>query len=211
METAVTFTPSGYVESIGGVGGVVWQPEVYTIPTHRGTRIVVEDGVSTLNGYNVDCDVPAEIRNDHQAIAAFWAEQVKIWAATAAQDQAEMEAEARGELVVDGHTVKAPGFTSSEQFMGFVERAKTAQLRTSPGWNPGTVMVMNPKTDAQYAVTRTSCPCKGHHGHGRCYHRALVLWLHDVQGVKVCRIPTIGVDTAGVPMTVEPKPAAEAA
>lgn len=211
METAVTFTPGGYVESMGGVGGVVWQPEVYTIPTHRSTRIVVEDGASTINGYNVDCDVPAEIRNDHQAIAAFWAEQVKIWAASAAQDQAEMEAEARGELVVDGHTVTAPGFTSVEQFLGFADRAKATQLRTYPGPVPGMVMVVNPKTDAQYAVTRTSCSCRGHQGHGRCYHRALVLWLHDVQGVKVCQIRTIGVDTSGVPMTVGPKPTAEAA
>lgn len=211
METAVTFTPGGYVESMGGVGGVVWQPEIFTIPTHRGTRIMVEDGVSTINGVDVDCDVPVEIRNDHQAIAAFWAEQVKIWAASAAQLVTEMEAEARGELVIDGHAVKASGFTSAEQFMSFVDRAKTAQLRTSPGSVRGMVMVMNPKTDARYAVTRTSCSCQGHHGHGRCYHRALVLWLHDVQGVKVCRIRTIGVNVAGVPMTFGPKPAAEAA
>lgn len=109
-------------------------------------------------------------------------------------------------LEVEGKAVEAPGFESAEQFMGFVERAKIAQLRTNPG--TGCVLVMSGSDDAQYAVTRTSCECQGHRGHGRCYHRALCIYLQDVQGVDVMRTPTIGFSKRGVSLTYGRKPAA---
>jgi|GEM_PF-2481435 len=101
---------------------------------------------------------------------------------------------------IDGHTVHAPGFTL-EQFMRFVDRAREAQLRTSPGTTPGTVFVLSGSRDARYRVTRYACACAGHRTHGRCWHHAYAVWLVDVAGVDVTRIPTIGVSRRGLPLT----------
>lgn len=109
---------------------------------------------------------------------------------------------------IEGKQVDAPGFTSVDQFMGFVERAKDAQLRTTPAGASNTVMVQSNSSDAKYAVTRGQCSCHGGRTHGRCFHRALVIWLHDVQGVDVTTIPTIGVSKRGIPLTFGRKPAA---
>jgi hypothetical protein len=73
------------------------------------------------------------------------------------------------------------------------------------------VLVTSGSSDTRYAVTRTSCECAGHLGHGYCKHRALVIWLHDVQGVDVMRIPVIGVSKRGLPLTTGRKPAAKGA
>jgi hypothetical protein len=46
---------------------------------------------------------------------------------------------------------------------------------------------------------------------GRCYHRAWAIWLHDLAGVDVTTVPTIGISTRGVPLTYGRKPAAKGA
>lgn len=104
------------------------------------------------------------------------------------------------EFEIDGRTVNPPGF-EREGFITFVNRAKDAQLRTVPAGTPGTVMVVSGSSDARYAVTRRECACPGHRRHHRCWHRAYVIWLADVQGVDVTRIPTIGVSKRGLPRT----------
>lgn len=111
------------------------------------------------------------------------------------------------QFAIDGHTVTAPGF-SREQFTAFVERAKAAQLRTTPATTPGTVLVQSGSSPASYAVTRERCSCRGHQSAGRCYHRALAIYLADVEGVNVCRVATIGFSKRGVPLTIGRKPAA---
>jgi hypothetical protein len=111
----------------------------------------------------------------------------------------------RAMFEIEGRQVNAPGFDSDEQFLGFVERAKAAQLRTTPGRSA--VLVSSGSGDARYRVTRTSCDCTGHLTHGRCWHRAYAIWLHDVAGVDVMRVPVIGVSRRGVPLTTGRKPA----
>lgn len=107
---------------------------------------------------------------------------------------------------IDGQTVTAPGFTR-EQFLAFVARAVRAQLRTMPAGTPATVLVQSGSSSARYAVTRTGCTCHGGRVHGHCYHRAYVIWLHDVRGIDVGRVSTIGVSPGGVPRTVDRPPA----
>lgn len=104
------------------------------------------------------------------------------------------------ECEIDGRTVNTPGF-EREGFITFVDRAKDAQLRTTPAGTPGTVLVVSGSCDAQNAVTRTGCACPGHRRPHRCWHRAYAIWLADVAGVDVCRIPTIGVSRRGLPLT----------
>lgn len=105
-----------------------------------------------------------------------------------------------GAFEISGATVQAPGF-EREGFLAFVERAKSAQLRTTPSGTPGTVMVLSGSSDARYAVTRQTCECRGHRQHGRCWHRAWCIWLADVAGVDVTQIPTIGISKRGLPLT----------
>lgn len=101
----------------------------------------------------------------------------------------------------------APGFVDVSQLEAFATRGKTAQLRTWPAVS-GTVMVSNSRGDGWYAVTRSSCECQGHATAGRCYHRALAIWLHDIEGVPVCRVATIGSNETGTTMAPGPVPAA---
>lgn len=108
---------------------------------------------------------------------------------------------------VEGKTVTAPGFTR-DQFLAFVTRAKEAQLRTTPAKD--CVLVMSGSSDARYAVRRDRCDCQGHMGHGRCYHRALCIYLQDVQGVDVMHVPTIGFSKRGLALTTGRKVAATA-
>ena len=110
-------------------------------------------------------------------------------------------------IEIEGVAIDAPGFTA-ETFAAAVSRAKREQLRTNPG--AGCVLVMSGSDDAQYAVTRQRCDCLGHMGHGHCKHRALCIYLHDVQGVDVLRVPTIGFSKGGVSLTTGRKPAAKA-
>jgi hypothetical protein len=105
-----------------------------------------------------------------------------------------------GEFDIDGMTVQAPGF-EREQFVAFVDRARETQLRTTPAGTPGTVMVLSRSCDARYAVTRQGCMCQGHQRIGRCYHRAYAIWLADVVGVDILKVPTIGVSKRGLPLT----------
>lgn len=125
------------------------------------------------------------------------------------EQMAEMDAEAEmaASFTVAGKVVHAPGFTA-DQLAAFVARAREAQLRTAPAGTPGTVMVQSGSSSASYAVTRSSCSCRGHQSVGRCYHRGLCIWLADVQDVNVCRIPTIGFSKRGIPLTIGRKPAA---
>jgi hypothetical protein len=122
--------------------------------------------------------------------------------ATARVEDASMgyeEPAAAGILPIDGSMVLAPGFTSGAQFTAYVARAKAAGLRTRPTDRPGVVMVSSGSSPAVYAVTRTSCSCTAGQTHGYCYHRSLVIWMHDVEGVPVCTMPTIGVTDPSFP------------
>lgn len=71
---------------------------------------------------------------------------------------------------IEGRQVDAPRFEDADQFLAFVERAKVAQLLTTPG--RAAVLVQSGSSPAQYAATRRECECQGHRGHGRCWHRA---------------------------------------
>jgi len=105
---------------------------------------------------------------------------------------------------IDGKAVDAPGF-EREQFITFVERAKDAQLRTTPSATPGAVEVLSGSSEATYTVTRSGCACPGHRRHHRCWHRASVIWLTDVQGVDVTRILMLGVSRRGLPLMTDRK------
>ena len=91
-------------------------------------------------------------------------------------------------VVVEGVAVIAPGFTE-EQFTAALDRARADQLHTRPAPVSGAVIVQGASGNA-YTVTRTSCTCPGHQGHGRCKHRAFACWLADVAGIDPARVPT---------------------
>jgi hypothetical protein len=101
---------------------------------------------------------------------------------------------------IDNNLVNAPGL-EREQFVAFVDRAKAAQLRTTPAGTPGTVLVLSGSSDVRYQVTRGSCECIGHQRVGRCWHRAYAIWLVDVAGVDITTVPTIGVSRRSLPLT----------
>lgn len=205
METAVTVRQGTGVYIPSRIGGqeLVWQEPVSVVTTHTGARIRIEGTRSEMltshGSSNVSEDVPAVIADDHEAIVRFWEATVKGWTASAAHRSAD------DVFVIDGMVVEAPGFTSGAQFTAFVARAKTAGLNT---WSarPGVVLVSSSRDNGRFRVTRTSCTCQGHASHGRCKHRALALWLVNVEGVNLCRVATMG---AGV--TILPGPAAAAA
>lgn len=186
------------------------------VRTHTTSRIVITGNQSELitsNGSaDVSEDVPAKLisKGDHAAIVEWWHAEAARWEREAIALRGQLEAEANM-LEVEEKQVNARGFTSAIQFESFVERAKAHQLRTNPAGRAGVVMVQSGSSPANYAVTRTSCDCYGHQHYGRCYHRALVIWLHDVQGVPVCRVPTIGFSPRGVSLTIGRKPAARKA
>lgn len=110
----------------------------------------------------------------------------------------------------NGAIVEAADFASVEQLAEFTTRAKSIGLRTWPA-RAGVAMVSNSRGDGRYAVTRMSCECRGHQGHGRCKHSALAIWLVDVERVNICRLTTIGANTAEVTMLPGPIPATDAA
>lgn len=98
-----------------------------------------------------------------------------------------------------GGMIDAPGFTS-ETFASGVEKAiGLGTLHMTPA--RGSVLVESARSDAQYAVTRTSCSCPGHRSHGHCYHRAAVLYCADVWGIDVHRERILGFDAEGWPVT----------
>lgn len=111
-----------------------------------------------------------------------------------------------GMLEIEGHLVDAPGFTR-ERFLEAVDRAKREQLRTTPA--NGCVLVMSGSDDARYAVTRERCECMAGQTHHFCKHRALCIYLQDVQGVDVMHVPTIGFNERGVSVTTGRRPAAK--
>lgn len=102
-------------------------------------------------------------------------------------------------VVYNGGTVDAPGFTS-QTFADAVARGQAAQLRTAPSWVPGTVMVSTSDHKGRYAVTRTSCTCKGHTRGGYCRHRGFAIWLADCHGLDITKVVTIGIGTNGSPV-----------
>lgn len=195
------------VPSMGGVGGFVQQDDVTVITTHTGARITIEGTAVHIGGVDITGETAAEART-HDEIAAFWHGQAQGWAADAAHLEHEpAEVIIMGVLEIEGKVVDAPGFTL-EQFTAAVERAKREQLRTTPG--TGCVMVQSGSDDARYAVTRDRCDCMAGQTHRYCKHRALAIYLQDVQGVDIMRIPTIGFNERGVSVTIGRKPAAKA-
>jgi hypothetical protein len=192
--------------SIGGP--LEWQEPVSTVYVGGKVRIVItgtrSELVTTTGSVDVSDDVPATIREDHGASVAWWEGEVT-------RQEAERAHLARPDVFVtdDGRIVNAPGFDSLLHLTSFVERAKAAHLRTVPAKDPRSVLVQSVSSAAIYAVTRHACSCKAGMTHGRCYHRALVIWLHDVEGVPVCKLPTIGVNERGRTMTYGRKPAAK--
>lgn len=185
---------------------LVWQAPVSTITTHTGARVRIDGTVSeihTSHGVtNVSDDVPAVVGSDHDAIVEYWALTVEGWAVEAAHLEAL--------VMTEGVLIDAPGFVDGDQLEAFATRGKGPQLRTRPAANGG-VMVSNSRGNDRYGVTRTICECQGHRSHGRCMHRALVIWLADVESAPVCRVTTIGSNQGGVTMAPGPVPAAEAA
>jgi len=109
-------------------------------------------------------------------------------------------------LEIEGKMVDAPGFTR-ERFLEAVARAKREQLRTTPG--SGCVLVQSGSDDARYTVTRDRCDCKAGQTHHYCKHRALAIYLQDVQGVDIMHVPTIGFNERGISVTRGRKPAAK--
>lgn len=147
-------------------------------------------------------DVPAALGADHDAIVEYWKLTVKGWAVEAAHLEA---------LVMTvGVLIDAPEFVDGAQLAAFTSRGKAAQLRTWPAAS-GTVIVSSSRGDGRYGVTRESCECRGYGSHGHCIHRALAIWLADVEHVNVCQVSTIGESESGLTMAPGPVPAAEAA
>jgi len=201
-EVTIEHTAHGqYVPSRGGVGGFVWQPDVTVITAPTGARIVIEDTQVRISGVDVSDETPATAQT-HDAVAAYWFAKTRELFAAPTAEVIQVSA-----FEIDGHQVDAPGFERA-QFQAFVQRAMSAQLRTFPGGHKGEVLVQSGSSDARYVVSRTHCSCQGHHGHGRCYHRALAIYLADVAGVDICHVPTIGFSPRGVSLTTGRKPAA---
>lgn len=96
----------------------------------------------------------------------------------------------------NGGTVDAPGFTT-DTFASAVDRAKRDNLRVEPCDVERSVMVSDSTGNGWYLVSRTSCECKGHQSHGRCKHRALAIWLVDVHGIDITKVPVIGINANG--------------
>jgi len=201
-EVTIEHTAHGqYVASRGGVGGFVWQPDVSVITAPTGARIVIEDTTVRISGVDVSDETPADATT-HDAVTAYWFARTRELFTAPTAEVIQVSA-----FAIDGHQVDAPGF-EREQFHAFVQRAMAAQLRTSPSGHQGEVLVQSGSSDARYVVSRTRCSCQGHQSHGRCYHRALAIYLADVAGVDICHVPTIGFSPRGVSLTTGRKPAA---
>lgn len=77
-------------------------------------------------------------------------------------------------------TISHPGMTK-DFFDRAVHRAIMADLCIQRTARASVVAVSSSTDDdVSYLVTRTSCGCKGHEGHGRCMHRALAIAWWDV-------------------------------
>lgn len=177
------------VASIAGIGGYLVQDAVTVITTHTGAEITVVGSRSTMAGVDVSSDAPA---GDHEAIVAFWRSQAEGWAASAVRPT---EA-----VVYAGGTVEAPGFTSVTFAAGIEKAVRLGTLHMTPT-RRGAVLVMSASSDARYLVTRSSCSCAGHMGHGHCYHRAAAIYVSDIWGVDLCHEAILGFDPQGWPVT----------
>jgi hypothetical protein len=153
-----------------------WRAPRTTIAVNGEIRILVDCLYSYeyRNGkpVNVTMELPSDVQASHAAMVAWWEGQLSPSPDT---------------FEVEGRRVHAPGFRGGAQFTAYVARAKAAGLRTMPGSRPGVVMVSSGSLPAMYAVTRDRCSCAAGQSHGYCYHRALAIWLHDVEGVPVCK------------------------
>lgn len=198
METVtVTRGTGAYIPSRIGGASDTWQEPVSAIRVNGQPRIIVDgtrsEVVLSSGRVNVSDDVPADSRGDHAGIVAWWTDEITR------QDQERAYVAREDVFVTDqGQTVEAPGFDTLERLTAYVTRARAAQLRTRPAGTPGVVMVSSGSSPAVYAVTRHRCGCAAGQTHGYCQHRALAIWLHDVEGVPVCRVATIGTDASGL-------------
>ncbi len=69
---------------------------------------------------------------------------------------------------------------SPEWFDDAVNRAHAVGLRMLPTKRNGLRFVTSGSSSKVYQVSRTTCSCDGHRNAGRCYHRAMSIFLTDV-------------------------------
>jgi|SRR5690606_19656801 len=190
----VTVTRKAYataVPSIGGIGGYVLQDDVTAIRTHTGCEVLVIGTRSYMRGVDVTGDAP---RGSHERIVAYWQGEAERWAASAAR-LSQPDA-----LLIEGGLVYAPGFTAEAFTAGLTKARKADYLQMVPLRN-GSIRVDTGKPGSVYQVTRTSCTCRGHMGHGHCYHRAAVIAVADLYEIDVRLETVVGFDTDGYPVT----------
>lgn len=192
---------AGIAASMGGVGGYVQQSGQTNIYVAGRLTVTIEEVTSSVivseyhhtDGYveRVTDVVPADARHDYEQTVAWWVEFLtKREAATAASPA----------VTYNGAIVDAPGFTAEKFARGVAKARNLGYLQMVPMRN-GVVRVDTGKAGSVYTVTRTSCTCKGHQGHGHCYHRAAVIFVNDVCGYEVEKNMILGFDPAGQPVT----------
>jgi hypothetical protein len=187
------------VPSIGGIGGFVLEDDVTIVTTHTGAVIRVMGTRSDINGVDATGDAP---KGDHDAIVAFWQGEAERWAANAAH------LDARADMIeVEGQLVTAPGFDEVTFAAGLAKARKVATMHIRPSMTKGHVLVTSARTGASYLVSRTSCSCMGHMGHGHCYHRAAAIACADLYGIEVCQTYVLGFDEAGHAVTYDQRAA----
>jgi hypothetical protein len=187
------------VPSMAGIGGFILQDDVTIITTARGSEIVVTGTTSTMSGVDVTDEAP---KGDHEAIVAFWQGEAERWAADAAHLAAQADM-----IEVEGQLVTAPGFDEITFAAGLAKARKIATLHIRPSMTKGHVQVTSARTGASYLVSRTSCTCMGHMGHGHCYHRAAAIACADLYGIEVCQDYVLGFDEAGHAVTYDQRAA----
>jgi hypothetical protein len=199
-EVTVTRKHSGgCVPSLAGVGGFILQDDVTIITTARGSEIVVTGTTSTMSGIDVTYEAP---KGDHEAIVAFWQGEAERWSADAAHLAAQADM-----IEVEGQLVTAPGFDEVTFAAGLAKAREIATLHIRPSMKRGHVLVTSARTGASYLVSRTSCTCMGHMGHGHCYHRAAAIACADLYGIDVYQDYVLGFDEAGHAVTYDQRAA----
>lgn len=105
-----------------------------------------------------------------------------------------------GHVVMCGGFIEAPGFSDATFAAGLEKARKAGYFHVTPA-RPGSVIVETANTDgAGYVVTRNGCSCRGHAGHGHCYHRAGCIAIADLFGVNLCTTEVLGFHD-GAPVT----------
>lgn len=93
-----------------------------------------------------------------------------------------------GYVVIRNGLVEAPGYTTAT-LTRHAQRGFDAGLQIRPAHEPGAVLVSASDGVRWHRVTRRTCDCTaGQHGIS-CMHRALAIWLADIDGRDLTHAP----------------------